>query len=516
MDHFGMQPPMPVKKTLGPPAQLYLPPKDNKKKTTIIVLCVCAAVLAVILGGWYRYTHSPASRVRKGFLNLAREMEEMKNPLTEKAGVGTVRERMAKEGFSADSRLNVTVETGDYYLGEITLGVDTKCDKDMERKEMASTTTLRMMNYEFGHVEIYGDDENFCFSVPELLLEDMYIENQGLLFQYEGSVWEDIFGEVKENELLEERGQKMGYSIDLFKDPWIFSDEEGVIRAFLKEYEPELAECRRHMRIEKAGSDLYRVSFDDLYFNELVRQVLYDYLYYSQIGQAEVMGMLSSFDVISNGTDISFLLEIDSDNRIRSIRIEEPLSLYQGDVQVSGDIYFLGTEHSIDKMQGKVGIRTEQEEETSEEEVTWQVMQSLVSDEYRAESNIRYSISQNGEKQNLGLDIDLGCDGRRDSFETDISFKTPFGVLDLTAEGGLSHIQKGESFDLELDELILSADDEELLLIRGDVGVEPLTRRVKQNVKPKTAFFELTEDDWYTWMGDVLDEYSYLLEGMFW
>ena len=50
---------MPVKKTLGPPAQLYLPPKDNKKKTIIIVLCVCAAVLAVIymitgiiLGAW--------------------------------------------------------------------------------------------------------------------------------------------------------------------------------------------------------------------------------------------------------------------------------------------------------------------------------------------------------------------------------------------------------------------------------------------------------------------------------
>ena len=49
MDNFGMQPPMPVKKTLGPPAQLYLPPKDHKKKTLIIVLCVCAAVLANVL-----------------------------------------------------------------------------------------------------------------------------------------------------------------------------------------------------------------------------------------------------------------------------------------------------------------------------------------------------------------------------------------------------------------------------------------------------------------------------------
>ena len=40
MDNFGMQPPTPAKKTLGPPTQLYLPPRDNKKKTLIIVACV--------------------------------------------------------------------------------------------------------------------------------------------------------------------------------------------------------------------------------------------------------------------------------------------------------------------------------------------------------------------------------------------------------------------------------------------------------------------------------------------
>lgn len=514
MDNFGMQPPMPVKKTLGPPAQLYLPPKDNKKKTIIIVLCVCAAVLAVILGGWLRHIYSPAYRVQRGLLNLAREAEEMKNPLTEKAGIGAVRQMMAKEGYSADSKLNVTVETGDYYLGEITLGVDTECDKDMERKEMAASTTLSMMNYEFGHMEVYGDDENFCFSVPELLLEDMYIKNEDVTSQYNDSVWRDLFGDMFFI-YDEERRIGLRYSIDLFNDKWIFADEDGVVSAFLEKYASEVEECRRHMTIEKAGTDLYRVSFDPLYFNELVREVLYDYLSYNMAGREQVLGMVSDFDIIAN-EDISFLFEINRENRIESIRIEEPLSLCQGDLQISGDVYFLGAERSIDKIQGKIGIKTEQEEETSEEEVTWQVMQSLVSDEYRAESNIRYSISQNGEKQNLGLDIDLGCDGRKDSFETDISCKTPFGVLDLTAEGGLSHIQKGESFDLELDEVQLLVDDEELLLIRGEVGVEPLSRRVKQNVKPKTAFFALSEDDWYTWMGDVLDEYDYLLEGLFW
>ncbi len=513
MDHFGMQPPTPVKKTLGPPAQLYLPPRDNKRKTLIIVLCVCAAVLVLILGGWMHHIHSPAYRVQRGLLKLAREAEKMKNPLTEKAGIGAVREMMAKEGYSADSKLNVTVETGDYYLGEITLGVDTECDKDMARKEMAASTTLSMMNYEFGHVELYGDNENFCFSVPELLLEDMYIENEDVTSQYNDSFWRDLFGDMDIYD--EEKRIGLRYSIDLFNDKWIFADEDGVVSAFLEKYASEIEECRRHMTIERAGTDLYRVSFDPLYFNELVREVLYDYLSYNMAGREQVLGMVSDFDIIAN-EDISFLFAINRENRIESIRIEEPLSFRQTDLQLSGDVYFLGTEHSIDKMQGKIEVKSEREEETKEEELTWQVIQSLAADEYRVESNVRYSIAQNGEKQNLGLDIDLLCDGRKDSFETEISFKTPVGELGMTAEGGLSHIQKGESFDLDLDEVVFSMDDEELLLIRGEVGVEPLSRRVKQNVKPKTAFFELDEDDWYNWFDEILDEYEYLLDGLLW
>lgn len=506
MDNFGMQPPTPVKKTLGPPAQLYLPPRDHKKKALIIVLCVCAAILLVILGGWSHHIHSPAYRVQRGLMNLAREMEEMKNPLMEKAGMRAIMQMMAEEGFSADSRLNVTFDTGSYFLGELTLGVDTECEKDVRGKEMSASTTLSMMNYEFGHVELYGDKENICFSCPEFLLENMYIENENVLEQYNQSMWSVMFGEAEGDD----------FSIDLFADKWLFADEEGVVGAFLEEYASEIEECRRHMRIEKAGTDLYRVSFDELYFNELVRQVLYDFVNFSVIGRQEAMGILSYFDVISNDKDIGFLLEIDSANRIESIRLEEPLSLCRGDMKLSGDIYFLGMEHSIDKMQGKIELKRDRDEEIEDVELTWQVLQSLVSDNYQIESNIRCGFTQNGEKQNVGLDLDLECDGRKNSFDSDISFKSSFGEFQLTAEGELSHIQKGESFDLDLDEAVFRVDGEELLLVRGELGIEPLSRRITKKVKPKTAFFEMTEDDWFAWMDDLFDEYEYLFDMMFW
>lgn len=503
MDYFGMQPPQPVKQPFGPPEQPYLPPKDNRKKTLIIALCVCAVILAAILGGWVHHTHSPAYRLQKGLLNLARELEEIKNPLTEKIGMGAIRQMMAQEGYTAGSKMNVTFDTGSDLFGELTLGVDTECEKDSKRKELSASTTLSLMNYEFGHLEIFGDEEKLCFSIPELFLEDMYIETENVLEQYNQSIWAWSLGEMEGDD----------FSIDLFADQWIFEDEEGVVKAFLKEYEPQIAECGRHMTIERAGSELFRVSFDNMYFNELVRQALYDYVDYSQIGREEAMGLLSYFDVVSNGKDVSFLFELSRENRIESIRLEEPLSLYQGDLQISGDIYFLGTERSVEKMQGKIEIKREREEDTEDTELTWQLVQSLKDENYQMESNIRCDMTSNGEKYHTSLDIDLGCNGRNDSFETELSLKPPGGgALDMTAEGSLSHIQKGESFDLDLEEVLISMDDEELLLIRGEYGVEPLARRVKQNVKPKTAFFELDMDDMVSWLEELLDEYDYMYE----
>lgn len=229
------------------------------------------------------------------------------------------------------------------------------------------------------------------------------------------------------------------------------------------------------------------------------------------------MGILSYFDVISGADKISFLLEINGANRIESIRTEEPLSLCDGRVKVSGDIYFLGEERSIEKMQGMLTVRSEQQEERKETEIVWQMTQSLELDDYRMESDIKCGFAENGEAWNVRLGCELECDGRKNSFDGEFSMKDTADDFEVVwqASGGFSHIKKGESFDLELDELLLSADNEELLLIRGDVGLSPLKRRVRENVKAKTAFFELSEQEWNKIFDKVYRDYEYLLESMY-
>ncbi|MDE6601601.1 MAG: hypothetical protein K2K90_05470 [Lachnospiraceae bacterium] len=508
MDSYSLQPQNHNRNTFGPPAQLYLPPQNHKKTALIVALCVAAVVLAAVLGGVFYHTHSAAYRVRKGFLNLMRETEEMRNPLAEKIGADEVRRMLVEEGAHLDTRMNVTTDT---FLGQITLGVDTDCEIDRREKEMAASTSVSVMNYELASLEMYGDRENLCFSIPELYLENIYIENENVLDQYNHSMWAEVFGKAAGDD----------FSIDLFPEAWLFGDEEGVGKAFIKEYADEIAECRRHMTIEKAGKELYRVSFDELYFNELVRQFLYDYVDFSKVGREDAMGMLSYFDVISNVDEISFLLEINGANRIESIRVEEPLSLCGGRIRLSGDIYFLGEKRGIEKMQGMLEVKSGRQEEKKMTEIVWQTTQSLELDDYQMETDIKCSFMENGQTQNWRFGCDLECDGRKNSFDGKISMKDAadgFEVV-LEASGGFSHITKGESFDLELDEVLLYADGEELVLVRGDVGLSPLKRSVRQNVKAKTAFFELSEYEWNSIFDRVYRNYEYLLEsmyGMYW
>ena len=508
MDSYSLQPQNQNRNTFGPPAQLYLPPKNHKRTALIIILCVAAVVLASVLGGWIYHTHSAAYKIEKGFLNLMREAEEMKNPLAEKIGADQIRRMFVEEGAHLDTKMNVTTDT---FLGQVTLGVDTDYEVDRREKEMAASTSVSVMNYELATLEFYGDEENFCFSIPELYLENVYIENENVLDQYNHSMWAQFFGKAEGDD----------FSIDLFPDAWIFGDEEGVGRAFLREYANEIAECRRHMAMEKAGKDLYRVSFDELYFNELVRQFLYDYVDFSKVGREDAMGILSYFDVVSGADEISFILEINGANRIESIRVEEPLSLCDGRIRIDGDIYFLGGKRSIEKMQGMLTVKSGQQEERRETEVVWQTTQSLELDDYRMESDIKCGITENGETRNVRLGCELECDGRKNSFDGEVTLKDVEDDFELAwqASGGFSHITKGESFDMEIDELTFSVEDEELWLVRGDVGLSPLKRRVRQNVKAKTAFFELSEREWDKIIEKVYRDYEYLLEsmyGMYW
>lgn len=504
MDSFQIQPQNQGQgRVFGPPVQPYLPPRQRKTGMIIALACVCAGIFVCACAGWFVHTQSAAYKIKKGLLNLAKEAEELQNPLSEKLGMDEINRMFLTEGGQVDTRLNFTFDS---FLGEATLGVDTDYAVDREAKEMSSSTTVSMMNYDLAHVELYGDEEVLCFSIPELFLEDMYLENENVLSQYNRSMWAD--------DMLLGKAQGDDFSIELFPDMPFSAEEEGGVNAFLDRYAREIENCRRNMRMEKAGKDLYRVSFDQGDFNELVRQMLFDYMELVPLGREEAVGILSCFDVNAVGDEISFVFEISAGNRIESIRMEKPLSLSEGRLSLDGEIYFLGGERSLEKLQGKISIDRDRRERAQEAEIRWQVVQSLERDNYRMETDLRCSFLDEGESENMGFSSELFCDERRNSFEATMTARLPEQEVGLEAEGAFSDIEEGESFDLELDELLLLVDEDEILKITGDVALEPLTRRVKQNVKPRTPFFELTERDWEGIAEELDRAYGYLWDAI--
>lgn len=501
MEQFQIQPQMPPARSLGPSVQPYLQRPDHGKRNRIILICALAAIVlfAVILG--VSYTHSAGYRVKKGFLRLAREAEMLKNPMGEKLGAKALGRMFFTEGGEADTKLDVTFDT---FLGEVTLGVDTDYAKDRIKKEMSASTALSVMNYELGHLDVYADKESVCFSVPELFLKDLYLENENVLAQYNRSMWAQdwLFGKAQGDD----------FSVDLFSSPWVFADEEGTGGALLHRYAEEIGACRRHMTIEKAGKELYRVSFDAMYVNELVRQILYDCMDSDLPMREDIMGFLAYYDVVSGPDEICFLLEIDGANRIESIRLEDALSLCKGAVRLDGDIYFLGGKNSLEKMQGRIAFDNKNGGEIREQEIVWQVVRSLEQGEYQMESEAKYSYLTGGKKEAVKLGWDLSYDSPRSSFDTKMDAKTQEGELTLEASGDFSHIVEGEGFDLEFEEVNFLIDGEQALKISGEVSLSPLTSRVKQIARPKRAFFSMTEADWGGILEKIDREYGYLLE----
>lgn len=509
MNDYPIQPQFqqqtPPARRLGPSVQPYLPQRDHKKRNLIILISVIVAVtlLAGIL--WFFYTHSASYRIGKGLMKLSKEAEALKNPMDEKLGTEALCRMFFTEGGEVDSKLNVTFDT---FLGEVTLGVDTDYGKDMGEKELSSSTAFSVMNYEFGHLDVYADRENVCFSVPELFLEDLYVENEDVLAQYNRSLWAQdwLFGEVRGDD----------FSIDLFSAPWYVTDEEGAGKAFLNRYAMEIDSCRRYMVMEKAGRDLYRVRFEGSSFNALVRQVLSDYLHdhlqYPQSYRESILGIMSCFDPGSGPEEISFLLEMDEKDTIESIRFEHPISLGRGAISLDGDVYFLGGENSLEKMQGRIFFDNKESETGREREIVWQVVRSLEQGEYRMESEAKYSFLQNDVKHTIKLEGDFDYDGPKNSFQAKASADIQGTEFAVETSGDFSHIKKGESFDLELDEVRFLTDGEQTMLVRGEIDLAPLSGRVKQYVEPKNAVFAMGEDDWGRILEKIDREYGYLWE----
>lgn len=480
----------------GQPTVQPYNPNGGKKKGKILIIVACVIAALAILGGsaWAYYTGTPGYKIAKGFENLAQEMDEMRNPLSEKLGMEELLVMMQDEGSHVTTKLDFTAET-DY--GSATLGVDTDFYKDSKAKELDSSTDISVMNYNFAHLDLYGNEDVICFSIPELFLEDMYFETDNIVSQYNSSILADdsMFGKLDMED----------FSIELFPE-----DEDRIsvgswrdMNSYLDSFESDVEACREGMKLEKADKGIYRVTIREQDANRLFKDILKNYkkLYPNQ---SEGMEALDAYDSLI-ASDVSVLFEIGKGNRIESITMENPIEMLDGEASLHGAVFLLGEKRSIDKIQGKLTITNVLGEKA---EVICQVVQSLEENDYQADMDLKYTQGDLSDKMKFAMN----CDAVKDTFDMSFSMKEEKDTFECNIRGSLDDIVPGESFDMDMKEFTMIMDGEELCNITGDITVEPLQEKITPSAEAKNALFELTYSD----IGDIVyklyEEYGSLLD----
>ena len=471
-------------------------PNGGKKKGKILIIIACVIAALVILGGsaWAYYTGTPGYKLAKGFGNLAQEIDEMRNPLSEKLGMEALLAMMQDEGSHVTTKLDFTAETE---YGSATLGVDTDFSKDSKAKELDSSTDISVMNYNFAHLDLYGNEDVICFSVPELFLEDMYFETDNIVSQYNNSILADdaMFGKLDMED----------FSIELFPE-----DEERIsvgswrdMNSYLDSFEADVEACREGMKLEKVEKGIYRVIIREQDADRLFKDIVKNYkkLYPNQSDGIEA---LDEYDNLI-ASDVSILFEIGKGNRIDSITMENPIKMLDDEVSIDGEIFLLGEERSIDKMQGKLIITNVLGEKA---EVICQVVQSLEENDYQADMDLKYIQGDLSDK----MRFTMNCDAVKDTFDMSFSMKEEKDTFKCNIRGSLDDIVPGESLAMDLKEFTMIMDGEELCNISGDIMVEPLQGKITPSAEAENALFELTYSD----IGDIVyklyEEYGSLLD----
>lgn len=463
----------------------------NSSKVKVIIAGIACALVVLIgigVGVLAHYRSMPAYKINKGFQNLAKEIMQTSNPLMEKIGMDDIMSMMQEDGGHVETEINLTVDLP--FLGDTTVGVDTDYYKDVKGKELNADTSLSVMNFDFAHLSIYANDEVLCFSIPELYMEDLYIENENVLRQYNRSIWADSYPIDAED-----------FSIDLFQD----QDERVSMRNLrnmantIGEFEDDFEACKDAMTIEKVENGLYRVTIPQKEYDRLVKDLFeyYDKIYGDQEEVAVLLDAMYEYKTLI-ASDASLLFEINGQNRIESIMLENPVEMLDGEASFEGEIFFMGEERSIDKIQGKLTINGVYGQTS---EMLWQVQQTSDDDSYRMDVDIKFN--EDGETLSK-MKLIADCDAVRDDFDVTFSYKDEEEDWEFALEGDVDVVEKGEEFELELDKAALSLDGEELFKITGSINMEPLKKSIKPSAQPKTAFFEMTESDWED-IGDQIE-----------
>ncbi|MBD5458600.1 MAG: hypothetical protein HDR27_08535 [Lachnospiraceae bacterium] len=394
---------------------------NRKWKLAAGILVGCIVVFAAAAIIFARLYFTEERELLKAFQNLAGEIQERQTIWEEAFGNG-----------AEDSLNRIKLTTVCNLSGEelpFTLGVDTVLLRDADARKMKVGTEFSIMNNKLVEWNLYGEDKTLSMALPGFFEQNLVFDTERIDIQYNESLLAEKFGDLED----------CAISIDLFPPkrllPWmryLENWEEGI--------SVEKMEELIDLNVPEKDNGQYRCS---QYCLTISKDWLND----------RIAGIES---LAQSMRDIEVVIAVEEKNdRIVRILLKEPITVSMGaeehkiEIEVTGEICFLGEERSIDDI--------------------------VVS----MESEIPLTA--------LGLDERLlavfGIDGTEDKIGTE-----------LRAE--LLYDENDTSVTASLHKLTVSVDRIGTYKLTGEAVLEPLREEIEAPAGENIRLFEMTEEEY--------------------
>lgn len=506
-------------------AQQYQKPNNGKAGIIIGVIAALAAVLvigiaAVAIKG--AGSKDPEDMFKAGMENISTEMIGYTASIAEKIDFKSLAQRNSEQPLHLNIDLSLTMPDVEE-LENVNIEIDGVSSS--EDRQGQFNVKAGMSGFSMSIADVMLDDDLIYLSVP-LLSDEVYsIDLTTLAEDYNNSAWRDIIG----GETISD-----DYSLELFD---MQSEEAELAKALIHRCEElkgtvQYGRLKEKKKLEAGGKTIecsgimLTVAKDDInafienskndimqsdyYLNTIKNAVSaydeYDYSYEDYKDEIdsfmdELLGMKFDEDVVIN-------VYFDKEGHIRQI-MSDKTAMSDGPDHCEFSIDFMGVDRTLDSTKAKFGFGTDDGDGIS---IILDRMAEVTDEQYAQDISLGFYDNDVDKSENTDAVIEFNIQNKwnytDDSFDVGVSIVSDGEDITLKADGAFTDVVKGEGYTVELDDLALSFDGEDLLLMTGSVMTEPFDGKIEI---PENAvdLFDMTQEDIYGLIYDLGDTYYY-------
>ncbi len=471
----------------------YAQPK--KRKTGLIIGISVAAVLVVAVSAGVVLSKSlfgggAKQQLAKGMLNMTKEMEAYSGSISKEIDIDALQKLTFQKPMHTNIDLSFTDPSASGSFDNISLEIDSI--SDIKNKRGKYDVNLGTYGFDMELGSIVADNNTLYISSPLLFKEDVYsLDVTNLGRDFNNSAWAELLDTTLPEDTTyalfdyetDSAGTDAADVTELGKIIRKYSqDTQGAFKyTVIKEkrefpYGGALAEFGGVQ--VTADKDAVNASIESVKNDILSSDFYADYLerYRTMYGSGfdeykkefdtaieQIFGMRYEQDPVLN-------FYLDKKGRIINISTPEDIvvsSQYTDVDSIAVDIDFGGDVRTLDSIEGGIYMQA------GGEILYLGISRTayVTEDFYNEDLTIRLQSDSSEDDITFYYGNDWGYDDK--TYDMTISIEASGETLALTADGSLEDVVKGERYTFRVDNAALTIDDEELLLMRGVVSMEP-------------------------------------------